>query len=1149
MRSALVLVSLLASAALLALFQAPSPEDRLKLPPYKRLLEGEESKKAAELNKKITELQEADNYAEAIKAAKELLALRQRHQGADHHEAADVKWHLVALEKVAALPPDRRATWRAARKGESDALSLEQKASYGEALALRQRSLQLFLDFLGEEHPFTAASYRGLAMNLHAQGKYAEADSLIRKAVAVNEKTLGAEHPGSATACTDLALNLKELGKYVEAEALMRQALAVRQKVRGPEHPETALSYAYLAANLQARARFAEAGQLARLAVDIQEKVLGAEHVETAIGLNYLANNLHRQAKFAEAGALYRKVVAIREKVYGAEHPETASVYSNLALNLEAQGKHVEAEALVRQAVVIYQKVLGEEHPRVARSCNNLALNLEVQGKHGEAEQLHRNVLAIREKVLNPKHPQTAASYNNLAANLCEQGKYAEAEQLLRKSLAIQAEVFGADHSEASVSYGNLAVVLNAQEKYAEAEQLYRKVLVIQEKEHGAEHPHTAMVYNNLGLNLNAQKRYVEAELFFRKALAIKVKAYGAEHPDTATTFGNLAVNLNAQGNFSEADTYFRKALAINEKVLGAAHPLTAKSYNNVALNLNDQGRYAEAEPLARAAVASLEAARLRGLSSGLDRAVAQEISPRRGWAIALLRTGRTQEACQALEGHLGRGLLDEVTARQTQTLTADEQQERDSLSARLALVERQIASLLSAKGGLDANREQFETLVKERQATGAALAQIAARLQEKEVYSLEAIQARLPADAALLAWQDWWPGPNTVRPGGEHWAFLIKASGEPVAVELTGSGQDGAWIGEDKHLPSRLRAALHRPEASRGLALEKTGPGDAAALAMRLQQQRLTPLESHLKDVKHLIVLPSETMAGIPVEALTDRFTISYAPSGTLFAKLAEKRQADKLRKRPGDRPASSLLVLADPAFLPPEVPLPGTRREGTAIAAMFPESQLLLGADASKVRLRALTDDLGRFDVLHLATHGTASRHVALSSKLVLAAESPSGAPPRNGELTAGDILHHWRDKLNAELVVLSACETGLGLKAGGEGYLGFSQPLFLAGTRSLVVSLWPVSDNATALLMVRFYENWLGKRPGVQPMPKAEALHEAKHWLRSLQEEDARVALSALSKANQAQPSATATAGQSRPYDHPYYWSGFILIGDPH
>jgi CHAT domain-containing protein len=142
-----------------------------------------------------------------------------------------------------------------------------------------------------------------------------------------------------------------------------------------------------------------------------------------------------------------------------------------------------------------------------------------------------------------------------------------------------------------------------------------------------------------------------------------------------------------------------------------------------------------------------------------------------------------------------------------------------------------------------------------------------------------------------------------------------------------------------------------------------------------------------------------------------------------------------------------------------------------------------------------------------------------------------------------------------------VLSACESGLGRYAGGEGYLGFAQALFVKGARSLVLSQWRVDDKATALLMTRFYQNLLGKRPGLStPLPKAEALDEAKRWLRNLTVDEAGTELAALDRGTvrplvdevdgPAPRAASSSAGPAgvRPYAHPYYWASFILIGDP-
>jgi CHAT domain-containing protein len=152
--------------------------------------------------------------------------------------------------------------------------------------------------------------------------------------------------------------------------------------------------------------------------------------------------------------------------------------------------------------------------------------------------------------------------------------------------------------------------------------------------------------------------------------------------------------------------------------------------------------------------------------------------------------------------------------------------------------------------------------------------------------------------------------------------------------------------------------------------------------------------------------------------------------------------------------------------------------------------------------------------------------------------------------GRLTARTIAENWR--LDADLVTLSACETALGPYVRGEHFLGFSQAFLLAGSRSVIVSLWPVRDDTTSLLMRRFYQNLLGARSELSaPLPKDESLAEAKRWLREL------TALELAELANDVSENwrgtlrrrpATATPQAARPFAHPHYWAPFILIGDP-
>jgi CHAT domain-containing protein len=242
----------------------------------------------------------------------------------------------------------------------------------------------------------------------------------------------------------------------------------------------------------------------------------------------------------------------------------------------------------------------------------------------------------------------------------------------------------------------------------------------------------------------------------------------------------------------------------------------------------------------------------------------------------------------------------------------------------------------------------------------------------------------------------------------------------------------------------------------------------------------------------------------------------------------------------------------------------LPGTRQEVLALSRRVPKGTLLLGSDASQQRLDELaeTGKLKSFRLIHLATHGTVDWEQPERSRLFLARDklpdpleqARQNKPVYTGELTVQSILQKKGWQLDADLVVLSACQTGLGKETGGDGMLGFAQAFLARGARCVVLSRWQVDDTATALLMLRFYENLLGKKP----MGRAAALHEARSWLRKLKRKQAEGLAAALALGKLA--STRGTVGPlpkgkevkvptgERPYQHPYYWASFVLIGDP-
>jgi CHAT domain-containing protein len=245
----------------------------------------------------------------------------------------------------------------------------------------------------------------------------------------------------------------------------------------------------------------------------------------------------------------------------------------------------------------------------------------------------------------------------------------------------------------------------------------------------------------------------------------------------------------------------------------------------------------------------------------------------------------------------------------------------------------------------------------------------------------------------------------------------------------------------------------------------------------------------------------------------------------------------------------------------------LPGTQVEIAHLAGLFDAKSVttLTRADASEQRLDELRTDgeLKDFRYLHFATHGKANNVRAFDSALMLTrpAKLPEprvGEPYLDGRLTAAEVREYW--KLDAELVTLSACESGLGQPGGGDGLLGFAQAFLLAGSRAVCLTLWQVDDTATVLLMDRFYRNLLGRRAnGAKPMGKAAALHEAKQWLRTLTAQEALKRLGTITQGvvrgerpareeMRPVPQPKDAAPDYQPCVHPRYWAAFILIGDP-
>jgi CHAT domain-containing protein/Tfp pilus assembly protein PilF len=861
---------------------------------------------------------------------------------------------------------------------------------------------------------------------------------------------------------------------------------------------------------------------------------------------------LYRAGRFPEAISLAERALAIREKTLGPEHPDTVTNVNNLAVLYQSMGVYAKAEPLLQRALATSEKQLGPDHPDTAAQLNNLATLYYSIGAYVKAESLFQRALAIREKALGPDDPDTAVSINNLATLYLSMGANTKAAQLYERALAIMEKALGPEDRLIATALNNLASVYSSMGAYAKAEPLNERAVAIMEKTLGPEHPDTATGLNNLAEMYSAMSSYDKAEPLYQRALAIRERALGPEHPDTGVSLNNLARMYESAGRYSSAEPLYQRALAVMEKALGPDHPRTATSVNNLANLYQSMGAYDKAESLSERAQAIDERNAARVLLTGSEARKRAYLQQGRGHIDAAVSfslshpTARSRASgLTAVLQYKGRVLdaMSDSVARLRRSVEPRDQ----SLFDQLSDVERKLSSLTfggSGKPSGTAYRERLAALTQDEERLQAELSTRSAAFREEAApITLEGVRQALPADATLVEWFRYGPfDPKATGPASAHWgapryvAYVLNRTGEPVAIDLGTAEPIDALVAE-------FRTALSDPTTTY-----------FTEVAADLSEKLIKPLGPQLKPGQHLLFSPDGELNLLPFAALADesgdylmqRLEITYLTSGR-----------DLLRMGADPAARDGAVVMADPDF--GQVASEGSsvdavvastrsadldrsglifkRLAGTADEAKALRSLLKLDAQhtptgdrATEALLRALHGPR----ILHVATHGffLSDREAAAIPKPAGFAENtrtPSGENPllrsglalaganarRSGDtddgiLTAAEAAQ--LDLLGTQLVVLSACETGVGKVRTGEGVYGLRRALVLAGAQAQVASLWKVDDSATQELIVNYYR-------------------------RLLSGQGRSAALRAAQQAMLANPQR----------QHPYYWAAFIPIGN--
>ena len=1098
------------------------------------------------LDAQMTELYDARRYAAAEALAREILDSLREALGPRHLDVATALNNLALLLKVqgdypAALPlyeeilNIRREALGPRHLEVATSLNnlaslLRAQGDYRAARPLYAECLDIRREALGPRHPKVATALNNLAGLLQAQGDYPAARPLYEESLDIRREALGPRHPDVAASLNNFAMLLRAQAEYSAAQPLLEESLDINRDALGPRHPDVATSMNNLAALLKAQGDYTAARPLYDESLDIWREVLGPRHPSVAHSLNNLASLLQSQGDYTAARSLYDESLDIQREALGPQHPNVAMSLSNLAALLKAQGNYTAALPLYAESLDILRKALGPRHPKVATALNNLASLLQAQGDYTAARPLYAESLDISREALVPRHAELASRLSNLAGLLQAQGDYTAARPLLEESLDIKREAHGPRHPDVALGLNNLATLLQAQGGYSAARPLLEESLDIWREALGQRHPDVALGLNNLAAVLKAQGNYSAARPLYAESLDIKREALGPRHPSVATSLNNLAVLLKAQGDYPAARPLYAESLDIWREALGPRHPKVATALNNLAGLLEVQGEPEEGRGLRDEALDIIEG-RLTLLDTLSEREALRFLPTVRptldGWLAAFDRPGDAAAAWAHLQRFKGAVA---ARARAARALSAVEP-EVATLAAELDGVRRQRARLTFAESPPEQRLEKAEQLAalsaEQERLERLLLSQSArfrSRADAKEA-NLATLCAALPDDSALidiLRYSD---------DGPRYLAFVLRqVDCSVVRVELgPAAALEQATLDWHKILRDP-RAPVWRGN--------KRG--------QRLTDLLHEPVAAIAGDDPHWLVVLDGPLATVPLAALPtdtgyvieDR-QITYLDRATDVLRRPEATGTGALLVGGVDYDAARSAEGKARSFLAPcngggFAPLPGTLAETDQLTDRWlrarkkePMSRLAHANATESTVAKALEGKA----LAHIATHGffaTGDCKSALDdgvgydpmllSGLVLAGanQPPDPLSPEDGILTASEVA--TLDLAASDLVVLSACETGLGEISSGQGVLGLRRAFAIAGARTLVMSLWSVSDADTAKLMDGFYSRLLKRR---KSLPAAEALREAQ--LEMLAEQRA--------------------SGTERPFA----WAAFIASGD--
>jgi CHAT domain-containing protein/tetratricopeptide (TPR) repeat protein len=933
----------------------------------------------------------------------------------------------------------------------------------------------------------------------------------------------------------DLALSIAE----AKTEKEHRELLEANKDLQTIDLQRALLAQS---TRLISRSNYPQAMAISQLAFNVAQEL--ADKKGIAAALHNIALTNRQQGNYEQAMEYYEKSLKISEEI--SDQPGISSTLSGIGIIHQSQGNYAQARDYQYRSLKIREEI-GDKFG-IGAALGGIATAHQLQSNYEQALEYHQRSLKIREEIGDKSG--IANTLNNMGLVLTSLGKYAEALESYQRSLKIKEEI--GDKRGVGSTLGNLGNIYQAQGNYAQALEYFQRSLKIAEEI--GNKTGMGILLNSIGLIYQLQDNFAQALDYYQRS--VKLREEIGDKRGLGISMSNVAAVYQHNGNYAKALEGYQQALKIREEIKDKWS--ISASLHNIATLKKLQGNYIEAAEsvnkaitiarqvgdnellwqiyttagqihralnqfdLAKQAFAEAIAAaenlrnQVAGSTQQRQQFFATKLLPYPEMVDLLVTQNNIQEALSFAERSKGRALLDVFDRDKVsinKAMSVQEQQQEKNLTAELAALNSQIykekrnekpdqAEIADLTAKLEKIRLQMDAFQTSLYATHPEL-----RVQRGEIRPITTIESAslIPDKTALLEF--------AVQ---ENQTYLFVLTGNKVA-ETKPDLQVYKINIKQKELAD-LTQRFNQRITSRSLGFQE--------LASQLYNLLLKPAQAQLQNINTLVIvpdgvlweLPFQTLLLAPKRYLLQDYAISYAPSLTVLKEM----RALQVKRHNANVQTKTLLALGNPAigsetadkvtavFMDEKLlPLPEAERQVKVLQQIYgsKNSNIYTGTEAGEARLK---QEAGNYRILHLATHGIVNNDNPMYSCLVLSQLQSNASD--DGLLEAWEIM---KMDLNADLVILSACDTARGKVGAGEGMIGLAWSLFVAGCPTTVVSQWKVETASNTEMMIAFHKNLTTAKGQIS---KAEALRQA--------------ALKLM---------------KNRQYSHPFYWAPFVIIGD--